>query len=151
MARRQGATPTELNLSKIELRLDLRSSSGESRMNALNTLLAIAAIAASGVASSHSSVYKSVPVNNSTVTVAPQDLSLTFTSAVRLTVLTLQRGDGKPQNLGPLPKLATKSLTVAMPVVAAGSYIVKWRAAGNDGHVMSGKIFFKIAPLAIAK
>jgi copper resistance protein C len=120
-------------------------------MNVLKSLLVVTVFAASSAVFAHSSVQKSVPANNSTITVAPKDLNLTFTAAVRLTVLSVQRGDGKPQDLGPLPKTAAKSVTVPMTLVDAGNYIVKWRAAGDDGHAMSGKVLFKFAPAVKAK
>jgi copper resistance protein C len=120
-------------------------------MKVLKSLLVMTVFAASSAVFAHSSVQKSIPANNSTITVAPKDLSLTFSAAVRLTALTVQSGDGKPQNLGPLPAAAAKSVTVPMALVSAGNYIVKWRAAGDDGHVMSGKVLFKFAPAPKAK
>jgi copper resistance protein C len=120
-------------------------------MNVLKSLLVVTVFATSSAVLAHSSVQKSIPANNSTITVAPKDLSLSFTASVRLTALTMQKGDGKPRELGPLPKTAAKTVVVPMTLVDAGNYIVKWRAAGDDGHVMSGKVLFKFAPVAKVK
>lgn len=120
-------------------------------MKKLLSLIALTSLALTGVAYGHSSVQKSVPANNSTITELPKNLSLSFSAAVQLTALTLQKGDGKPQDLSPLPKVAAKEVSVPMPAIDAGSYIVKWRAAGEDGHVMSGKVLFKVAPAGAAK
>ncbi len=115
-------------------------------MKKLLSLIALTTLAMGGVAHGHSSVQKSVPANNSTITQLPKNLSLTFSAAVQLTALAVQKDDGQPQDLGPLPKVAAREVSVPMPVIDAGSYIVKWRAAGEDGHVMSGKVLFKVAP-----
>lgn len=115
-------------------------------MKKLLSLIAMSVLALTSAAYGHSTVQKSVPANNSTVTEVPKNLSLSFGSAVQLTALTLQKGDGQPQDLSPLPKAAVKEVSVPMPAIDAGSYIVKWRAAGEDGHVMSGKVLFKVAP-----
>jgi methionine-rich copper-binding protein CopC len=117
-------------------------------MKKLLSLIALTSLALTGAAYGHSSVKKSVPANNSTITEVPKNLSLSFSAEVQLTMLTLQKGDGKPQDLSPLPKGAAKDVSVPMPAIDAGNYIVKWRAAGEDGHVMSGKVLFKVDPAA---
>lgn len=112
------------------------------------SLIALASFAVTSVAFGHAHVQKSEPANNSTVTQLPKNVVLGFNQAVQLTVLTIQKGDGKAQDLGPLPKMAAKQVSVPMPTVDAGAYIIKWRAAGDDGHVMSGKVLFTLAPAA---
>lgn len=115
-------------------------------MKSYLNLIAALSFAIGGVAHAHAHLEKSQPASNSTVAVAPKNVVLEFNEAVLVTALTLQMGDGPAQDLGPLPKAAAKELSVPMPTVAAGSYIVKWRAMGKDNHVMSGKLLFKIGP-----
>lgn len=114
------------------------------------SLIAMALLAVAGAAHGHTRVQKSEPANNSTITQLPKNVVLAFSAAVQLTALTLQKGDGKAQDLGPLPKAAVKEISVPMPAVGAGNYIIKWRAAGDDGHVMSGKVLFTVAAGAAA-
>ncbi len=109
------------------------------------SLIALLPLVFAGVAYGHARVQKSEPANNSTVTQLPKNIVLEFSVPVQLTALTLQKGDGKPQQLEPLPSAAAKEVSVAMPKVDAGNYIIKWRAAGDDGHVMSGKVLFTVA------
>lgn len=115
------------------------------------SLVALAAFVFSGVASAHAHLHKSDPANNSTITAAPKNLALEFNEAVKLTALSLQKGDEKAKDLGPLPTTAAKEITVAMPSIAPGSYIVKWRAMSDDNHIMSGKVLFTIAGNAATK
>jgi len=44
-----------------------------------------------------------------------------------------------------LPTAATAKVTVPVPVIGSGNYIVKWRAVGDDNHVMNGKFIFTVA------
>lgn len=113
--------------------------------------LLLSSLAVVGVAQGHAHVQKSEPANNSTVTQLPKNVVLEFNEAVQLTVLTLQKGDDKAQELKPLPSAAAKVITVSMPTVDAGSYIIKWRAAGDDGHVTAGKVLFNVAPAGKTK
>ncbi|MGD9841507.1 MAG: copper resistance protein CopC [Steroidobacteraceae bacterium] len=107
-------------------------------------LIALASFTTAGVAYGHAHVQKSVPANNSTISQLPKNVVIEFNEAAQLTVLTLQKGDGKAQDLKPLPSAAAKSISVPMPTVDAGSYIINWRAAGDDGHVISGKVLFNV-------
>ena len=109
------------------------------------SLMVLAAFAFTGVAHAHARLHKSDPADNSTITAVPKNLALEFNEAVKLTALSLQKGDEKAQQLGPLPTTAAKQITVAMPSVAPGSYIVKWRAMSDDNHIMAGKLLFTVA------
>jgi len=115
------------------------------------SLMVLAALAFTGVAQAHAHLHKSNPADNSTITAAPKNLVLEFNEAVKLTALSLQKGAEKAQQLGPLPTTAAKEVTVAMPSVAPGSYLVKWRAMSDDNHIMAGKLSFKVAVSPAAK
>jgi methionine-rich copper-binding protein CopC len=108
------------------------------------SLFAVLLFAVVGVAHAHAHLEHSQPAANSIVSIAPKNVVLTFNEAVQLTALTLQRGDDKPQDLGPLPKAVTKEITVPMPTLMPGNYIIKWRAVSDDNHVASGKVVFTI-------
>jgi methionine-rich copper-binding protein CopC len=91
-------------------------------------------------------LHESVPVDHSTLTVLPKDIVLEFTKPIQLTALSLQKSDGKTQDLAPLPKVADSRVSVPMPQnLTAGAYLINWRGVGADGHVMSGKISFSVA------
>jgi methionine-rich copper-binding protein CopC len=112
------------------------------KMNA--ALMMAMSLAASGLAIAHAHLKRSEPADQSVVAEAPKNLTVAFNEAVTITALTIQKGDAKPQVLGPLAKEAAKQTTVALPALTPGNYIVKWRAMSDDKHLMSGKILFKV-------
>ena len=109
------------------------------------SILAALSLAASGAAFAHVHLEKSQPADKSSASAPPKEVVLEFNEPVQVTALTIQKGDEKAQDLGPLPKAATARVTVPMPAVASGNYIVKWRAVGDDNHVMNGKFIFTVA------
>lgn len=73
---------------------------------------------------------------------------------MRLTLVSVELFDaaGRPTGLGPLvsPKDSAKIVSRAIQgVLAAGTYRVRWRAAGADGHPASGEFPFELLPEAI--
>ena len=108
-------------------------------------VLAVALSMISMATYGHAHLQKSQPENNHTVTESPKQVVLEFNEAVRLIVLTVQKDEGKPQSLAPLPTAVAKKISVAMPTLEAGRYLVKWRASGDDGHVVSGEVAFTVA------
>lgn len=114
-------------------------------------LVGLASLAVAGIANAHAHLHMSAPANHSTVTAAPKQLTLEFNEAVQLTALTMQKGDSKATDVGPLPAMAMKEFTLTLPTLDAGNYIVKWRALSDDGHIMADKILFTIGSASAAK
>lgn len=112
-------------------------------MNKYLSIIAALSFAVSSTAFAHAHLEKSQPAANSAVS-TPKEVVLEFNEPVQVTSLTLQKGDEKAQDLSPLPKAAAAKVTVPMPSVAPGKYIVKWRAVSDDNHVMSGKLLFTV-------
>lgn len=110
-------------------------------------LLLLSLIGAATVAHAHAHLLSSTPVDKSRVA-APAAVELKFSAAVRLTALTLQRGKESAKPLAPLPDKAGTSLSVPLPKLEAGDYVVEWRVASVDGHIMSGKVGFTVDPAA---
>ena len=110
-----------------------------------HALLLSAALAFSGVAHGHAHVHKSEPASNSTVSPELKTVTLEFNEGVQISVLTLQKAEEPAQDLKPLPAAAAKVITVPMPTLTPGSYVLKWRATGDDGHVVSGNVPFTVA------
>ena len=108
--------------------------------------IALVGVLASNFASAHAHLHASTPANHSIVAEAPKQINLQFNEAVQLTAATIQKGDGAASKLGPLPVAAAKDFTLAAPALAPGTYIVKWRAMSDDGHIMSDKLLFTVGP-----
>jgi len=100
----------------------------------------------SQLAIAHTPLASSVPANNAALTAPPANIVLKFPHAVQLTAVAVESADGKQKHtVSPLPDGKVKEATLVAPKLNAGAYVISWRAAGEDGHVMSGKIKFSIA------
>ena len=117
-------------------------------MKSLVFTIAVAALAVANVASAHAHLHMSTPVNHSIIAEVPKQVSLQFNEPVMLTSLTIQKGDGPVTKLGPLPDVPAKDFALAAPKLDSGSYIVKWRAVSDDGHIMADKLLFTVGPAA---
>jgi len=95
-----------------------------------------------GIAQAHTHLQKYSPADGSTVAAAPTSVVLTFSEAARVTAAWIQKNDGSRTKLGPLPEKAAGQITIPLPPLTPGTYVVSWRAAGDDGHVMPGQMHF---------
>lgn len=96
-------------------------------------------------ASAHAHLEKSSPAEGSTVTTAPAQVVLEFSEAVRLTALSIAKGDEPKQALKPLPATAAPRVAVALPPLTTGMYSLAWRVLSDDGHMMAGTLHFAVA------
>ena len=95
------------------------------------------------VALAHTRLASSLPADEAQLSAAPQEITLQFSEAVRLTVVALQTPGGS-EPLEPGSTDAATEFEVALPALAAGEYLVQWRAVSADTHVISGEIRFTI-------
>jgi methionine-rich copper-binding protein CopC len=91
----------------------------------------------------HAHLTDSSPVDGSQMLEGPAALVLTFSEAVQLTALSIQRTGGTPQKLA-LPEQVAARISVALPRLPGGAYVVRWRTLGSDGHVVPGQLRFTI-------
>jgi hypothetical protein len=91
----------------------------------------------------HAQLTDSSPVDGSQLLDGPTALVLSFSEAVQLTALTIQRNGGTAQRLVPPEQVAAR-ISVPLPKLAAGAYVLRWRTLGSDGHVVPGQIRFSI-------
>lgn len=106
-------------------------------------LLAVATFAA-GSALAHTELAATVPANGAMIAKAPDNVKLTFSEAVRLTALTIQKDGERKLSLGPLPAETRDDFSVALPAIDDGHFIVSWRALSEDTHVMTGEFMFAV-------
>jgi copper resistance protein C len=98
-----------------------------------------------GPAFGHAKLRSSIPAADAQLHVAPRSLILSFTTNVRLALLTLS-ADGKdiPVSVDRSAPAAPQ-VTVALPLLAVGKYQVRWSAlSADDGHVSKGTFSFAI-------
>jgi methionine-rich copper-binding protein CopC len=104
-------------------------------------MLAFAATAALA----HAHLRKAVPADGGVVTVAPANVVLSFSEPARLTACWIQKGDAARQKVDGLPTAPAQEISVPVPKLEAGTYVLSWRVVGDDGHIVPGQIHFTIS------
>ena len=94
----------------------------------------------------HFAAIKTMPDADTVVVESPHQIQVWFTQepdpAVSQLVLEGQAGDVE---LGDTTVVGEKSLVAVVPrPLAPGSYTVRWRTAGDDGHVRRGDFAFTV-------
>jgi methionine-rich copper-binding protein CopC len=97
------------------------------------------------VALAHAHLQKAVPANGALVNASPAAIALTFSEAAKLTACWLQKGNGPKQKIDGLGTTAAREISVPVPQLQPGVYVLSWRAVGEDGHVVPGQIQFTVA------
>ena len=115
-------------------------------LRATSIACALTLMSWSTVTWAHAHLVKSVPANGSTVAAAaaPAKFVLTFGEPAKLTVLSLQKDSEPAKKISPLPTAPAAQISIPAPQLAAGKYVLSWRAVGDDGHVVPGKLTFTV-------
>jgi hypothetical protein len=96
-------------------------------------------------ATAHTGLESSTPADGASVDSPIEEIVLEFTDAVRLTAVTLSDAAGAKRALGAVPtEIAAKFVVAVRDPLAAGEYLVAWRAVGADTHVVSGELSFSV-------
>ena len=97
-------------------------------------------------AAAHATLLSTVPAAGAQLDVAPQALTLKFDQEVHLAVLKISsEGKDIPVTVD-RGAAAAAQVIVALPVLTAGTYQVRWSAiTADDGHVVKGAFSFVIA------
>ena len=106
-------------------------------------------LAANAPAAAHSLLLESVPAANATLTAAPPRLALRFNNRIEkaLSRVRLLDAHGVAQPLVvAVDGEPADRLTAALPPLAPGPWRVEWQVLSTDGHVVSGRFEFRLAP-----
>ncbi|MEJ7810244.1 MAG: copper resistance protein CopC [Gemmatimonadaceae bacterium] len=114
-------------------------------------LLVALTAATAATALAHGALKSSTPAAGARVSVAPRELRLVFNEAPELTFTTVELygPDSSTVALGPLQRTGDPKRTVVAAItgpLTAGTYTVRWKMAGADGHPTRGTFRFTIAP-----
>ncbi len=116
-------------------------------MKALMLALAIAGVA--GTTARHNRLVKAVPAVDSTVATSPATIRLWFAEKPEVSVSSIKLADsaGNAITLGPVKGTnEPTSIEAALAgTLAKGAYVVSWKTASNDGHVIRGTYTFRVA------
>lgn len=107
----------------------------------------LALVAASAAAAAaHMAVRKTTPEAGAVLSESPREVRIWFTQSPDPAVSRLRlEGANGPVALGGTTVQDDRSLTAALPSkLEAGTYTVRWRAAGDDGHTQRGDFAFTV-------
>jgi copper resistance protein C len=116
----------------------------------LKPILLLAALATPISAWAHAMLLKSEPAVGSSVSPAPQNLTMHFSEGVEplFTTVAVTDANGVRVDTG---KVATapddnKTLLVPLRALPPGAYNVEWHATSVDTHKTNGKFVFNVSP-----
>ena len=108
--------------------------------------LILAALSSPGAA--HTLPVHSHPPAGAVLAEAPREVWVRFDGHLELALsrLRVEDSDGKRVDLGPeeAKRSQAKALRVALPPLPAGTYRVRWKAVGTDGHGTVGDYSFRV-------
>jgi len=107
-------------------------------------LASLAFCAVVSTANAHAHLRQSSPAEGAVLVAPPDKVTLTLSEPARLTAAWIQRGSEPRQKLT-APSQAASEVTLPLPPLGKGSYVVGWRALSDDGHVTSGTLHFTLA------
>jgi methionine-rich copper-binding protein CopC len=117
-------------------------------MKYIRVAAALALSLASGGVLAHAHLQNAIPADGGVVAAAPASVVLTFSEPAHLTACWLQKGEGPKQKIEPLPTAPAQQISVPLPRLEPGTYVLSWRVIGVDAHIVPGQIRFTVAPAA---
>lgn len=116
---------------------------------ALYAAVFFSAMLTTASAFAHAHLQQQIPAADSTVSVSPQALTLTFSEGVELSFsgVTLNGPQNKPVATGKLARSDGNKAQLTLPLnepLAAGEYTVEWHVVSVDGHKTKGQYHFSV-------
>jgi methionine-rich copper-binding protein CopC len=100
---------------------------------------------AATVALAHAHLKKAVPADRGVVETSPANVVLSFSEPAHLTACWIQKGDGPKQKIDGLPTAPAADITVPLPKLDPGTYVLSWKVVGDDTHIVPGQIHFTVS------
>ena len=95
-------------------------------------------------AAAHAELLSTSPAAGDQLESPPAEIALTFSEAVELPEIRLLDADGAGVELEAPTQPSSTTVTVPVPQLADGGYVVAWNAVSADGHPVSGSFTFAI-------
>ncbi|CAM6491330.1 TPA: CopC domain-containing protein YobA [Klebsiella aerogenes] len=116
---------------------------------ALSAAVFLSAMLTTASVFAHAHLQQQIPAADSTVSVSPQVLTLTFSEGVELSFsgVTLSGPQNKPVATGKLARSDGNKAQLTLPLnepLAAGEYTVEWHVVSVDGHKTKGQYHFSV-------
>jgi methionine-rich copper-binding protein CopC len=111
-----------------------------------SVLAVLFAGALSSLALAHTHLEKTEPADGAVLKAAPSHVELWFNEKPDLTVSKIAvAGPSGAVEVGPTHSISDKSIVADVRSrLSDGEYVVKWQAAGDDGHVSKGEFKFSV-------
>jgi len=109
----------------------------------------VLALLAPAGGAAHSLLLESSPAAGATLSEAPPRVSLRFNNRIEKSLSTIRVLDehGAPRPVTMLAgEGAADRLTAAVSALAPGAWRVEWQVLSTDGHIVSGRFSFRVAP-----
>ena len=119
-------------------------------MRSMTIVSALVLMLTAGAALAHAHLQKAVPANGAVLKDSPSNIVLTFSEPAKLTACWLEKTGEPSIKIGGLPESPARDISVPVPQLKPGAYILSWRVVGDDGHVMGGQLKFSVATPAVA-
>jgi methionine-rich copper-binding protein CopC len=113
-------------------------------MRIVRVALAWLLLTGSSCALAHAHLTHSSPAEGAHLSAAPRVLGLYFSEGAQLTALWLEKAGAAKQKLGPLPGKSADHISIALPQLGPGEYLVSWRVLASDGHLSAGQLRFTV-------
>lgn len=114
-------------------------------MKSLARFTTLALLILSSAAEAHAHLQSATPADGSVITASPSNIVLSFSQPGRLTALWIQKDDEPERSISSLPTTEAQKISIPVPTLAPGSYIVSWRIVSAHNHVMTGEIHFTLS------
>ena len=114
-------------------------------MASLRALLLCGLALLPALAQAHAHLLGAVPADGAVLHAAPTRIALTFSEHARLTALWISPENGEREKITSLPTDAVPEISVALPPIGPGRYVLTWRVVGRDGHVVPGELHFTVS------
>jgi copper resistance protein C len=114
-------------------------------------IVAALALSASTGATAHSLLLESSPAAGATLSAAPPQISLRFNNRIEKNLSSIRVLDerGAPQPVTMLAgEGAADRLIATVSALTPGAWRVEWQVLSTDGHIVSGRFSFRVAPLS---
>ena len=105
-------------------------------------------VLAPAVATAHSLLLDASPAADAVLSAPPTDITLRFNNRVekRLSTIRLVDVRGETQRVEVRADGPADRLDASAPALGPGRWRLEWRVLSTDGHVVTGRYSFQIAP-----
>lgn len=114
-------------------------------MSYVRVLGGLMASLAATVALAHAHLKKAVPADGAVVSTSPATVVLSFSEPAHVTACWIQKSDGPKQKIGGLPATASPDISISLPPLEPGTYVLSWKVVGDDTHIVPGQIHFTVS------